>query len=428
MLSISRVFAVALTASSVNAVCKTPSGNACVFPFTYERWDSAQGVRVNTTFSSCTGGFPGSSYFGTGVAFCSKKTFSSWRGDLGMCDMSTGCSSDVSATTNIAELLKPSALCEAGWYQGHPTDVNTVTDNEGATGRSMNISRCALLGKFYADLGIISAWGHFDGVKAVADESRSDYCSVFSGNFATVDVEDPDSTDLFCRAVPSIGAKAATSVNELISAEAKALCPAGWKQGKPKNIAKNGFQRFVKIGDRWSKESSPSGCAAAAVACAENGGNDCATKAGGTITAWVAPLDALIVLPLGFENTMNCYVYSNFTDYSAAEVVGHADEVTIGFSPFNVKDHLYQNFYCPIILTSASDNTTPRAPDTTTSTTKAFTGGTVTESVTTTTGESENTSSKVTSATTEVTTVGKASSASHMIIGSATLTITSLLL
>lgn len=259
--------------------CATIRGDPCVFPFALK--DPATGNM--TTMTKCTGISKYGRSSSDGIAWCATSAEKNEWGHYptGYCS-TEACDGDDTVTGFVEDIVHDNTHCPGGWIRGDP--YNHVASHYAVDGSSMTIAECARVAAHYVnDLGLpVSAWAHWDGVMAVHDTERSDYCKLFFGAFDPADVEDNSSTDLFCMTPPppladaavhagksakSSSPAAAVEANEepnlgaLINADLAgalaAICPNGW------NVIENVYDgaSFGSNGrpDSWA---TPSECAA----------------------------------------------------------------------------------------------------------------------------------------------------------------------
>ena len=285
--------------------------------------------------------------------------------------MSSGCVGDgATVTTSVDDYVAANVdLCPAGWRRGEPAEHPNVSEGAGGDWSDFTIGACAELAQAYADVGLISAWAPYGGLRQLVVSERTEYCLVFSGSFdpAAAPVAAASYDELFCMAAPSTGVVAPTTIDDLVHADAKALCPAGWQQGKPDPDAPGTTVTVIDTaGGGVQGYTTPAICAAAAAA-ACSGGTSTGTgppgkgrkrrRRGSCAVTWAMKLHALIVPASLMEQgdiRATCYLYENFGegDQTAAGVVGHPDENTL--LPLTAEDLGDAYLYCPAAAITAT--------------------------------------------------------------------------
>ena len=240
-----------------SSACTTTGGSPCAFPFVY------QGVE----YTACTGAGRKD-----GIAYCGTAqdptTHGHWVG--GYCN--SDCPMDETVTTTQDEVLANAELCPGGWHLGRPERTGGVEYHYAVDGSMMNLAECAAVAAYYTGtLGMpVTAWGHFEGIRALHDPADADYCTLYFGEFAPSDVDQPGDTELYCKSKSAAPPNAAGSLAETVAADPdgslEALCPHGWKLLNDYYHPGGGYMgngnTFVSMPD-WV---TPSECAAAAAA------------------------------------------------------------------------------------------------------------------------------------------------------------------
>ena len=307
-----------------------------------------------TTMTKCTAISP-HGHGSDGIAWCATSAEKNERGhyETGYCRTEV-CDNDDTVTGFVDDIVHDSTYCPGGWIQGDPYDH--VASHYAVDGDSMTIAECARVAAHYVnELGLpVAAWAHWDGVKAVHDNERTDYCKLFFGEFDPADVEDKSSTDLFCMTPPpastvhagksgkSVKAPKTTEeqpvLGDLINADLDgalaAICPNGWKV-----IANvHDGDSFGSNGrpDRMSDWVAPADCAAS-TAVANNG--------------WMVMLSALLAPSEWASRKDWCYIVNG----DGSDVEDQSDAIVDG-------DKLGRaGFYC-LPATTVTPAPTPPPP------------------------------------------------------------------